>query len=93
MQVILRNKATKKLTTFVQKIDPRSWSPGLSVAISLSFNVPSTQAVGSHDVILNLPDASSSLSSNPKYRIMFSNANGVQEASTRFNILGQLTVQ
>lgn len=93
VQVILRNKATKKLTTFVQKIDPRSWSPGLSVAISLSFNVPSTQAVGSHDVILNLPDASSSLSSNPKYRIMFSNANGVQEASTRFNILGQLTVQ
>lgn len=81
------------LTTFAQTADPRRWSPGLLVSVGLSFTVPSAQAVGSYDVILNLPDASSSISSNPNYRIIFANANGVQEKSTRFNILGQITVQ
>ncbi|XP_046633549.1 uncharacterized protein LOC124312970 [Daphnia pulicaria] len=93
VQVILRNKVNLALTTFAQTANPRSWSPGLLVSVGLSFTVPSAQSVGSYDVILNLLDASSSISSNPNYRILFANANGIQETSTRFNILGQLTVQ
>ncbi len=81
------------LTTFAQTADPRRWSPGSTTSVNLSFTVPATQALGTYDVVLNLPDASSSLASNPNYRILLANANGVQEALTRFNILGQVTVQ
>lgn len=47
---------------------------------------------GSYDVILNLPDASSSLESQPLSRILMANDGGVQELQTRFNILSQVKV-
>ena len=92
-QVILRNKSTLSLSTFTQTVDPRRWSPTSTVSVDLSFTVPATLSVGNYDVILNLPDASPSLANNPNYRILFANSNGVQETSTRFNILGQVSVQ
>lgn len=92
MQVVLRNKVTKVTTVFAQSsIDPRFWAPGTTSAVCLNFVVPSTLATGAYDVILNLPDASSSLANKPAARILLVN-DGVQELTTRYNILGQVTV-
>ncbi|MEM7797590.1 MAG: hypothetical protein AAF633_00245, partial [Chloroflexota bacterium] len=47
---------------------------------------------GSYDLLLNLPDATPSLSQNPAYSILVANS-GVQEPATGYNALGhQLTV-
>ena len=96
----MRDQKTQTLTTFNQmNVDPRRWAPASPVSVDLSFTIPSTLPASIYDVILNLPDASPSLAvtskmpNNIRYRILFANANGVQETSTRYNILGQVTVQ
>jgi len=60
--------------------------------VPLSFLVPLSLISGIYDVILNLPDASTSLANQPAARILFANGGDVQEADTRYNILGQVTV-
>jgi len=98
-QVILKNKASQALTTFTQpsSIDPRQWAPGSTVSVPLSFTVPSTLATGSYQVLLNLPDASSTLN-QPLYRILFANtvdSNNVQvqdPAGTRYNVISSVNV-
>ena len=47
---------------------------------------------GKYDVILNLPDASTTLDSQPLTRILMANDGGVQEPQTRYNILSQVNV-
>ena len=98
-QVLLRNQASQALTTFTQpSIDPRQWAPGSSVSVSLSFTVPSTLATGSYQVLLNLPDASSTLNQQPLYRILFANtvdSNNVQvqdPTGTRYNVISSVNV-
>ena len=91
--MILRNIASRLLYSFPQStIDPRRWAPGSTVSLSLNFAVPSTLPTGTYDVILNLPDAYSSLRDEPLNRILMANAGNVQETDTRFNILGQVSV-
>ena len=100
MKVILKNKASQALTTFTQpsSIDPRQWVPGSTVSVPLSFTVPSTLATGSYQVLLHLPDASSSTLNQPLYRILFANtvdSNNVQvqdPAGTRYNVISSVNV-
>jgi Domain of unknown function (DUF4832) len=91
VQVLLRNKATGALSTaFPVSTDPRLWFPNQTITFDLKFTVPTTLSTGLYDVILNLPDAASTLT-NINYRIIFANT-GVPEASTRFNILNQVNL-
>lgn len=93
VEIILRNRVGGSLTAFPQnQIDLRYWAPGVPVNIELTFNVPVGLSTGTYDVILNLPDASPSLADQPLARILFANDGGVQEFSTRFNVLEQISV-
>ena len=93
MKVILREKKSGKQTVLPQKISPRSFAPGKTTAVELRGSIPLGLATGTYDIILNLPDSSPALRTNPKYNILFANGGGVQEKNTRFNILGQVLIQ
>ena len=81
------------MSTFtLSKVDPRKWAPGSTVSLALSFAIPSNMPAGKYDVILNLPDASTTLGSQPLTRILMANDGGVQEPQTRYNILSQVNV-
>jgi hypothetical protein len=87
VQLIMRNQSTKEEFVYTIDTDIRKWYSGLSsitVKIITQNNMPS----GNYDLLLNLPDAYSSLSSNPAYSIRFANAN-TWESTTGYNALNK----
>ena len=69
------------------KADPRRWLPnGVVSTIDEQVTVPVTVPAGTYQLYLYLPDAYSSIASNPAYAIRFANE-GVWEASTGMNKL------
>ncbi|EFX84195.1 hypothetical protein DAPPUDRAFT_99982 [Daphnia pulex] len=94
VEVLLRNKqSSKTYGPYVQEnIDPRKFAPGERKSIDLSVQLLPDVVPGKYDVILNLPDGSSTLKGKAKYRILFANGNNVQDKTNRYNVIGQLTV-
>lgn len=85
VQIVLRHQATRKVIIIPLKTDVRKWFPGPVVCqetVSLSPNT----ALGSYDVLLNFPDAYSSLSHRPAYSIHLANE-AVWEPGTGYNNL------
>ena len=69
------------------KADPRRWLPnGVVSTIDEQVTVPVTVPAGTYQLYLYLPDAYSSIATNPAYAIRFANE-GVWEASTGMNKL------
>lgn len=67
--------------------DPRRWKPnGVVTTVNEQLTVPSTVPAGTYQLYLYLPDAYSSIASNPKYAVRFANSN-VWEAATGMNKL------
>jgi Domain of unknown function (DUF4832)/Domain of unknown function (DUF4874) len=90
LEIILRNKLTgiNFPIDVTSQSDPRLWygqSP--SIDLNLTANTSSVPA-GEYDILLNLPDATPSLNSNPDYSIRLSNQN-TWEPNTGYNKLNQ----
>ena len=86
--VYLVLKSNQKSVFSIQlKADPRRWLPnGVVSTIDEQVTVPVTVPAGTYQLYLYLPDAYSSIASNPAYAIRFANE-GVWEASTGMNKL------
>ena len=68
--------------------DPRTWLPnGAVTTINEQVKVPSTVATGTYQLYLYLPDAYSSLASNPAYSVRFANSGSLWDSSTGMNKL------
>lgn len=67
--------------------DPRSWLPnGVLTTINEQIMVPSTVPAGTYQLYLHLPDAYSTLASDPRYAVRFANT-GVWDEETGMNAL------
>jgi len=70
----------------VINVDPRRWAAGQEQNISVNINLPPNIGPGTYKLGLWLPDAYSSLRSNPAYAVRFANSN-VWDATTGINLL------
>ena len=67
--------------------DPRSWLPnGVLTTVNEQIMVPSTVPAGTYQLYLHLPDAYSTLASDPRYAVRFANT-GVWDEETGMNAL------
>ena len=67
--------------------DPRSWLPnGVLTTVNEQILVPSTVPTGTYQLYLHLPDAYSTLASDPRYAVRFANT-GVWDEETGMNAL------
>ncbi|UFH52648.1 DUF4832 domain-containing protein [Spirosoma sp. KNUC1025] len=92
VQLILRELKTGTVYTIPVKTDVRQWFPG-SHQLNFSIRLPDELKSGKFEMLLNLPDAYTSLAKNPAYSIRFAN-DGLWEEQTGFNKLNHtLTVR
>ena len=67
--------------------DPRRWAPNNAVTtISETLTLPSNIPSGTYQIYLYLPDASPSITADPRYAVRFANV-GTWDASTGMNDL------
>ncbi|MFN3414170.1 MAG: DUF4832 domain-containing protein [Thermoanaerobaculum sp.] len=76
--------------TYLQSVDPRRWEPG-EHAFLLSAWFPPDMPLGTYTLSLWLPDPSPRLQQDPRYAIRLANE-GVWDAATGWNILGNVTI-
>ncbi len=83
--IVLKN-GTNTYSVQLQS-DPRTWLPnGVTTTINEQITLPSNISTGTYQLYLYLPDAYSSIASNPKYAVRFANAD-VWNSSTGMNSL------
>lgn len=87
-EIILRHSETGKKYKLSIKEEPRFWMPGQVKEINISGGVPAEIIPGEYQVLLNLPDPTSSLYGRPEYSIRMANQN-VWEAWSGYNSLLQ----
>lgn len=90
VQLVLRNKNTGTVKTLVFTTDIRKWYSG-SHTLEQSFTLPADITAGEYDLLLNLPDKYTSISSRPEYSIRLANAD-VWEETTGYNKLNYTLV-
>jgi hypothetical protein len=86
VEIVLRHGVTRVETKLPVNADPRFWGGGETQILSLSAGVPANLALGTYDVLLNLPDPEPTLRSRPEYSIRLANE-GTWEPSTGYNRL------
>ena len=87
LQLVMRNKTNQQEFVFTVDEDVRKWYSGkhsITIKIITTADMPN----GEYDLFLNMPDAYSSLSSNPAYSIRLANTN-VWEETTGYNDLNK----
>jgi hypothetical protein len=82
VQLLLRNTTTKQVYTYTFNVEVRKWLTG-AITLQQSFALPSA---GTYDLLLNLPDKFTSLSTKPAYSVRLANEN-VWEETTGYNKL------
>jgi hypothetical protein len=82
VQLLLRNTTTKQVYTYTFNVEVRKWLTG-AITLQQSFALPSA---GTYDLLLNLPDKYTSLSTKPAYSVRLANEN-VWEETTGYNKL------
>ncbi len=85
LQLILRNKSSKKIILIPLKSNPQLWFSGNHV-ITEKLAIPKNVKAGNYEMLLSLPDEAESLKNRPEYSIRLANAN-VWEAETCLNNL------
>ena len=85
VQLILRNSSTGAIKTLVFTTDIRKWFSG-SHTLEQSFTLPADVAAGEYDLLLNMPDKYSTISSRSEYSIRLANADAWEE-TTGYNKL------
>lgn len=88
VQLVLRNKQTKKIIAMDFKTSVQKWFPG-KIILQQQFVLPLSAAKGEYELLLNLPDGYKSLQSNPAYSIRLANED-VWEEATGFNNLNHI---
>lgn len=86
LEVVLRNKNTGQQYYLPVSEAVRMWMPGETKTVNITGGIPSTMPSGEYQVLLNLPDPTSTLRNRPEYSIRLANQN-VWEASTGYNSL------
>jgi glucose/arabinose dehydrogenase len=91
-ELVLRQAATGAERKVIIREDVRGWLPGPAetTTLSVAATLPGDLPTGDYDLLLNLPDSASNLSSLPAYSIRLANQ-GVWEAGTGYNDLGLRT--
>lgn len=80
-------KAADRQYKIQLQTDPRRWKPnGVVTTVNEQVTIPSDVPSGTYELYLYLPDAYSSIASNPAYAVRFAN-NNVWEASSGMNKL------
>ena len=88
--LVLRNEQTSY--PILLQADPRRWIPDQLLSISELVTIPADIPSGTYDLYLYLPDASSSIASDPRYAVRLANV-GTWDAETGMNsLLTSLTV-
>ena len=85
VQLILKNKATGKVTAISFNTDIRKWYTG-SISLKDKLKLPGGLAAGSYDVMFNMPDNYASLANRPEYSIRLAN-NDLWDTATGYNKL------
>ncbi len=88
LQLILRNKSTKKIVSILLKVNLQFWFSGDHV-IEEKIALPKNIAAGQYEMLLFLPDEAKSLKNRPEYAIRFANTD-IWEAETGFNRLNHI---
>jgi len=89
VQLLLRNKVTKKIYSFDFKTNIQKWFSG-DIAVKQNFAITNIEK-GEYEVLVNLPDGYKRLQNNPAYSIRFANIN-TWEASTGYNNLEHILI-
>ena len=87
VQLVMRDKSTKKEFVFDIDTDVRNWFTGLST-INIKVVTGNNMPAGAYDLFLFLPDAAESLAARPEYAIRLANEN-VWEDATGYNYLNK----
>lgn len=89
--LVMRNASSNQEYSIALNTDPRFWSSGVETTITENVVLPSNMIAGTYNLFLNLPDASSAISSRPEYSIRLAN-NSTWEANTGYNNLLQSVI-
>ncbi len=89
VQILLRHSVSGEIYGVTLPDDPRFWFADAVSLYTLNADIctPANMPVGSYDLLLNLPDAASTLRSRPDYAASVANV-GVADGATGFNDLG-----
>lgn len=88
LEVILRNRQTGKEYYLPVAESVRLWMPGETKEVKIEGGIPADIASGEYQVLLHLPDPTSTLYGRSEYSIRLANQD-VWEADTGYNTLGQ----
>lgn len=88
LEVILRNRQSGKEYYLPVAEAVRLWMPGETKEVKIEGGIPADIESGEYQVLLHLPDPTSSLYGRPEYSIRLANQN-IWEADTGYNTLGQ----
>ena len=88
VQIVLRNQQTKKVVVISCKTDVRHWFSG-EILWEENVLLPENLEAGQYEMLVNLPDAYSSLSKRAAYSIRLANE-GVWEPQTGYNKLNHI---
>ena len=92
VQLVLRNQTSGKVFVATFNTDIRKWYTG-TVNLQQTLAMPSGITAGNYDVLLNMPDAATTLNINPNFSIQLAN-NNTWESTTGYNKLqGTLAVK
>lgn len=91
LEVLLRNRQTGNEYYLPVNEDPRMWMPGTTNVVKIVAGIPENMPPGEYQVLLNLPDPTTTLYNRPEYSIRLANQN-IWEASTGYNSLLQSVI-
>lgn len=91
LEVILRNTETGKKYYLPVAEPVRMWMAGATKEVKVEGGIPANMPAGKYQVLLNLPDPTSSLSNRPEYSIRLANQS-TWEATTGYNSLLQSVI-
>jgi hypothetical protein len=90
--LVLRKTSNGAITRVKLASDPRRWAAGATTAIAENISVPVTMPTGTYELLLSLPDPTSTLTKRPEYAVRMANI-GTWEAATGLNkLLTTITV-
>lgn len=90
VELVLRNKASKKVYKTKIDCDPRYWFTDELQSIKLAVNWKETLPKGDYELFINLPDPDPKIYNRPEYAIRLagkSNSKSVWDSSTGWNLL------
>jgi len=85
-EIVLENEASEAIQTFAIDVDPRSWKPGESHAITAQIPLSIDMEPGAYTAYLHLPDPSPRLHNDPRYAYRIANI-GIWDGERGYNKL------